>query len=190
MAPAMRLPLVLCAGLLAAPAFASSATGFEFAVRGSVQAPFGDRRAADLATGFSPGFGLAAELGARIGNGHFSLLAFFSWGLAWSQPAPGVATSETRFGGMMLVRPFSKTVIQPWLGLGLGAENFAADWAFIFTPQAGVDIRVGIFGIGPYVEIPLGSYFRPGPPTAPGARGEFHGWFNAGLRLSFSPRGA
>jgi hypothetical protein len=186
----MRLPLVLCAGLLAAPlVHADAGTGFEIGLRGSVQAPFGDRRSADLAVDFSPGFGLGVELGARLADGHLSLLGFFSWGLVWSLPAPGVATSETRFGAMVLLRPFSTVPFQPWAGVGLGAENFASDWALIFTPQAGVDVRLGPFGIGPYIEIPLGAFFRPGPPPAPGSRGEFHGWFNAGLRLSISPTG-
>ena len=186
----MRLPLVLGAALLAAPlAHAKSATGFVLGIQGYVVAPFGDRRGSDLGTDFTPGFGLGIEPGARIANGHLSLLGFFHWGLVWSNPPPGVATSNFSFGGLALLRPFSTIAFQPWVGVGLGAESFGGDWAFIFTPQAGVDIRLGLFGIGPYVEIPLGSYFRAGPPPATGQRGEFHGWFNAGLRISVAPRG-
>lgn len=187
----MRLPLVLCAALLAAPlahADRKTGSGFEVGFRGAVQAPFGDRAARDLAVDYSLGWGLGAELGARVAAGHVSLLAFFNWGLVWSQPAPGVPTSETRFGAMVLLRPFTSVAFQPWAGVGFGVENIGRDWGYVFTPQAGVDIRIGLFGIGPYIEIPLGSYFRGGPPPGPGQRGDFHGWFNAGLRLSVAPR--
>jgi hypothetical protein len=191
----MRLPLVLCAGLLAAPLAHAEGTGsgFELGLRGMFQTPFGQRNAYDMSVLYAPGFALELEAGARFVNGHVSLLGYFATGPVWSQSAAApeaaagnVAVLDTRFGAEILVRPFSSIAFQPWFGVGLGAEAMTGDWAFIFTPQAGIDLRISILGIGPYVEVPFGTYFRT--PTTPGGGGDFHGWFTAGLRLSFAPR--
>jgi hypothetical protein len=184
----MRLPLVLCAGLLTAGlAHADgSGSGFELGVRGMFQTPFGQRNAYDMSTFYTPGFAFELEAGARFAGAHISLLGFVASGPVWTHQVgpegPG-GTMDTRFGAEILIRPFSSVAFQPWFGLGLGAEAMPDDWAFIFTPQAGIDLRISILGIGPYIEVPCGTYFR-----TPAGGNDFHGWFTAGLRLSFAPR--
>jgi hypothetical protein len=191
----MRSFLALTALLAASLAHAGggSGSGFELGLRGMFQTPFGSRNSQDMAVLYSPGFALELEAGARFANAHVSILGFVATGPVWTQSpdAPeaangNVAVMNTRFGGELHIRPFSSIAFQPWFGIGLGAEAMSGDWAFIFTPQGGIDLRLGILGIGPYVEVPFGTWFRAAP--AAGGSGDFHGWFTAGLRLSFAPR--
>lgn len=195
----MRLPLVLCAGLLATPLARAegSTSGFELGLRGMFQTPFGSQSGADMSIRYSPGFAFELEVGARFAGARVSLLGFFGTGPVWIQDirqpplAPGQAplypvAMDTRFGVELLLRPFSSVAIQPWGGIGVGAELLNGDWGILFTPQVGVDLRISTLGIGPYIEVPFGTFFR-GPATTAGG-GDFHGWFTAGLRLSFAPR--
>lgn len=60
----MRLPLVLCAGLLATPLARAegSTSGFELGLRGMFQTPFGRQSGADMSIRYSPGFAFTAGL--------------------------------------------------------------------------------------------------------------------------------
>lgn len=195
-------------------------TGFQMALRTGYSVPFGqlakDNDLSDFSSGQVP---LIVDIGGKI-IPHLFLGGYIGFGFG----GPGGKQADLcdrdnstcfglglRFGAEAQVHFIPDGFTNPWLGYGIGFESLAlgvdnarsddvvaagvGGWEYAHF-MGGVDFRLNrIVGIGPFVDVSLGSYrtvsYDNGNTTRSAdiddADRTMHGWATFGVRVVFFP---
>jgi hypothetical protein len=184
--------------------------GLLFGVRAGWGLPFGDvaRDAplADLADGKLP---LWLDVGYRF-SGHLRGVLYFElapMSLAACPTGAACSAFDVRFGLELQLHPAPRSWLDPWIGVGFGAEHLQAtappagggpeawdlSWFGLEVPvEVGLDLAISdYFTFGPYAAASFAQFTSdsarpPGGPTTSGAVEDraTHGWLQAGLKAT------
>jgi hypothetical protein len=211
----LALVLVLPASVRAEPllGFEKRSSPWQLSLRTAFALPFGnltDASGDSMSQMFSNDIPIALEVNYRI-SPQVYLGAFGQYGFAaLSSPlaatcsAGSCALRTLRFGvgAYWHLRP--RDTLDPWLGLaidweqarisasGAGGSGDATIWGFEYPVlQAGVDWQSSpSLAFGPYVAVSMGEYYHAdysGGPSGSIDNRSVHGWFDIGLKMTFSP---
>lgn len=195
-------------------------TGFQMAIRTGYSAPFGeivkDTDLSDFSSGQVP---LIVDIGGKVIPQLFlgGYVGFGFGGPGGNQADICDRNNSTcfgfglRFGAEAQVHFIPDGFANPWLGYGIGFESLAlavdnsrnddviaagvGGWEYAHF-MGGVDFRLNrIVGIGPFVDVSLGSYrtvsYDNGNTTRSSdiddAERAMHGWATFGVRVVFFP---